>query len=247
MKILANIIDLTLHRVINYVDNHFKYTKSKSKEYYLSDQLLKSDPNFIYWKNKLLYTLFLSRSISDNPKEILEIGCGTGRFLKIYPSDNNITGIDINKNMISYAKKSSIDISNLKIFNMDIKSFHDNFPNKKFDLIYSIGVYGEHAFLDKESIEIISSHTKENGFIFLTLYEGGLRRMGLAKVILVFISKLFKTLNFVRTSLFLSKGIDLESLLENNLNLKLIEKSKKITKSKLWNGSHLLIILQNLN
>lgn len=247
MKKLINIIDLTLHRVINYVDNYFKYTKSKSQKYYLSDQLLKVDPNFIYWKNKLLNTLSLSRSISDNPKEILEIGCGTGRFLNIYPADNNITGIDINKNMITYAKKSSIDISNLNILNMDIKSFHENFPNKKFDLIYSIGVYGEHAFLDKESIEIISSHTQENGFIFLTLYEGGLRRLGLAKIILVVIAKIFKTLNFMRTSLFLSKEIDLEILLKNNLNLKIIQKSKKITRSKLWSGSHLLIILQNLN
>ena len=65
-----------------------------------------------------------------NNKKILDIGCGTGEFLKNYHDlDNQCIGIDIQKNF----KFKNVNGYILK--NIDLKDFIKN-NKKKFDVIF---------------------------------------------------------------------------------------------------------------
>ena len=81
----------------------------------------------------------ISRLILDsyNFKNILDIGCGKGRFTHLLKKRNNhITGIDISATAISKAKASYPDI---EFHCMDIRNILQ--LNNKFDLIIAMGVF----------------------------------------------------------------------------------------------------------
>lgn len=66
-------------------------------------------------------------------KKVLEIGVGTGKNLRYYPIDANVTAIDFSEKMLKYAKQRAAKIgldANLK--NMDVQALQfepDSFPN----------------------------------------------------------------------------------------------------------------------
>jgi len=104
-----------------------------------------------------------------NNKKILDIGCGTGEFLKNYHDlDNQCTGIDIQKNF----KFKNVNGYILK--NIDLKGFIKN-NKKKFDVIFLF------EFLEHLNLE-------DRKFLFKNLFNL------LNKNSLVFISTLNKNI-----------------------------------------------------
>ena len=104
-----------------------------------------------------------------NNKKILDIGCGTGEFLKNYHDlDNHCIGIDIQKNF----KFKNVNGYILK--NIDLKSFIKN-NKKKFDVIFLF------EFLEHLNLE-------DRKFLFKNLFNL------LNKNSLVFISTLNKNI-----------------------------------------------------
>jgi len=87
-------------------------------------------------KRKELYNL-----LNKYPKnsKILEAGCGTSA-LSIYLSKKlNITGIDLNKDMLYLAKKMNTSFNGkVKYYSEDI--FNMSFKSNSFDVVYSHGV-----------------------------------------------------------------------------------------------------------
>ncbi len=82
---------------------------------------------FIYLLLKpfLFHYKTISRLISPN-NIVLEIGCGEGVFLNYLNNkskSNNLTGIDINKNKINIAKRTSL-YNKIQFINKDIFDFH---------------------------------------------------------------------------------------------------------------------------
>lgn len=74
---------------------------------------------------------FLSKHLIGH--KILDIGCGSGEYaIGLYNNGYDITGIDLDSEMISYArnKNSNIDFSVMNMLKMD---------EEKFDSIYCIG------------------------------------------------------------------------------------------------------------
>ena len=113
-----------------------------------------------------------------NNRKILDIGCGTGEFLKNYHDlDNQCIGIDIQKNF----KFKNVNGYILK--NIDLKSFIKN-NKKKFDVIFLF------EFLEHLNLE-------DRKFLFKNLFNL------LNKNSLVFISTLNKNI----ISRFFSIGI----------------------------------------
>ncbi len=45
--------------------------------------------------------------IKNQPKKILDIGCGTGKQISLLPNDVNIVGVDISLPMLKIANKQS--------------------------------------------------------------------------------------------------------------------------------------------
>jgi len=90
--------------------------------------------------------LFLADLVGDDTSKILDIGCGTGDYLgKLAEIGHNVTGIDVDQEMISLAIKKYPDL-NFKV--MDMNDVH--FLNNYFDVIYSIG--NVVSYLSKDQI-----------------------------------------------------------------------------------------------
>ncbi len=73
---------------------------------------------------------FLKQNIGGNAK-LLEVGCGTGIFLKMLP---NSCGIDFSKEMVKVAKSK-----NLKAFEGNATSL--DFEDNSFDFVFSFKVF----------------------------------------------------------------------------------------------------------
>lgn len=81
--------------------------------------------------------LFLKEIQLPPGSKILDLGCGSGYFAdyisKRYGS--YVTGIDISKSRIDYAKENFTDMKNLEFIEMDFSDL--SFEPSSFDLIYS--------------------------------------------------------------------------------------------------------------
>ena len=70
----------------------------------------------------------------SNPENILEIGCGTGKFcIKFSNDDFNIFGMDLSLMMLEECKARSNN--NFSVFCADVRNFR---LSKKFDFIFSV-------------------------------------------------------------------------------------------------------------
>lgn len=97
---------------------------------------------------------------SNNYKNILEAGCGTGKWLKLLENNHqNIFGLDYSRGMLKIARD---DKSSLNLVNADAVQipFKDNY----FDLIFCVNAI--HHFPDKEKFISESKRTlTRNGIL----------------------------------------------------------------------------------
>lgn len=111
---------------------------------------------------------FITREFKP-PQNILEAGCGLGRWVVPLAKMNyKVTGIDIEEEALDVIKKN-YSSENLELIHGDI--FQMPFPEKHFDLIISLGVL-EH-FESKNNVnEAIKEHIRvlsDSGFILITV------------------------------------------------------------------------------
>ncbi len=102
--------------------------------------------------------------------DLLEIGCGSGSDLEIFSKIKEIkkvTAIDLGENIEKLAEKykerEDIDIRRGNALSLD-------FEDKKFDVIYSFGVF-HHTVDPIKCISEAQRVLKKNGTIFLYLYS----------------------------------------------------------------------------
>ncbi len=72
-------------------------------------------------------------ALSGLSGKVLEVGIGTGRNLKFYPSHNSVIGIDYSEKMLEKARKKAAGMKNVTLFLMDAE--HLEFPDKNFDYV----------------------------------------------------------------------------------------------------------------
>lgn len=96
-----------------------------------------------------------------NKKELLDLGSGTGIFLKLARDKGfKVTGNDISKYAIKQLKKNRI-----KAYAGSVEK--KIFPKESFDIITGWDVI-EHLYKPAKAMESISSTLKPGGFLFLT-------------------------------------------------------------------------------
>jgi len=103
------------------------------------------------------------KTMSWKNKQVLDVGCGTGLFSYMAAKKGaKVIGIDYSKEAINIAQKSHIH-PNLLYQNFDIS----NFPNKKFDIIVSLGTL-EHMDNPFQILKKFKNFLKNNGKIIIT-------------------------------------------------------------------------------
>ena len=71
--------------------------------------------------------------IGELPRNVLDLGCGSGMHLSMFPSDTKKTGVDISESMLDVAKKR--ETPNATYLQTKIGDFQ---TKSKFDLVYSL-------------------------------------------------------------------------------------------------------------
>lgn len=113
----------------------------------------------------------ISDIIQNNYKNILDIGCGSGRFLDFFLKQTNTiinyTGIDNSKNMIMEAKKQ---FPNHNFMVSEMESINTSQFKKSFDAIIFLASFHHLNTLEKriQTLKNIHSILSENGKIYMT-------------------------------------------------------------------------------
>ena len=109
----------------------------------------------------------------DTPIDVLDLGCGTGRYFWGLRGVNSLVGLDASDAMLAEAQHpvhaDCVDTSRLTLVRGDLMN-HD-FGTEVFDLVYSIGVLAEHVPLNEPLIARVRRWLKPGGrFAFTTVH-----------------------------------------------------------------------------
>jgi ubiquinone/menaquinone biosynthesis C-methylase UbiE len=104
---------------------------------------------------------------------VLDIGCGTGRYFHCLRNVKRLVGIDISAPMLELArdpvKSKKLDIEDIELRCGDIYSLE--LPDQSFDLIYSIGVVGEYSPINNVLLDKFSRLLVPQGRLFFTVVD----------------------------------------------------------------------------
>lgn len=129
------------------------YSKEMINNYILIDKVY---GNYIRFQKKLS-RLIQNVNTKNKNLNILEIGCGTGittEIIKNARSNIKLTSIDIDINMINYAKENLSQFLNIKYIESDALTFLKNEPAKTYDIVVS--AFTIHNFSSKYRFKIYS-------------------------------------------------------------------------------------------
>jgi SAM-dependent methyltransferase len=107
------------------------------------------------------------------PIDVLDLGCGTGRYFWALSGVRELVGIDASPAMLAEARNpynaDRITAATVTLVEGDL--FGHEFASARFDLIYSIGVLAEHVPLDEAVVAHVSQWLRPNGrFAFTTVH-----------------------------------------------------------------------------
>lgn len=80
-----------------------------------------------------LYGRWREEALSNLSGKVLEVGVGTGRNLKYYPTGCSVIGIDISAGMLEKARKKARGMKNVTLLLMDAENLE--FPDNSFDYV----------------------------------------------------------------------------------------------------------------
>ena len=108
----------------------------------------------------------------DHPIDVLDLGCGTGRYFWGLRNVNTLTGLDASEPMLAEAghptRGAQINARQITLVKGDLATHQ--FRRGSFDLVYSIGVLAEHVALTRALVERVAHWLKPRGrFAFTTV------------------------------------------------------------------------------
>ena len=117
-----------------------------------------------YKKESESIHLLIKKYKKTKGNDLLEVACGTGNHIKYLRKNYNITGIDLNKQMLDIAKNKFADI---KFVIEDMRSFS---LKKKFDVIvclFSSIAYMQNKTELKKAVKNFSRHLADGGVMII--------------------------------------------------------------------------------
>jgi SAM-dependent methyltransferase len=108
----------------------------------------------------------------DHPIDVLDLGCGTGRYFSALAGARTVTGLDASAAMLAEAQRPfrGEDVTaKVELVCGDLVTA--DFPAQSFDLVYSIGVLAEHTPLTAEIVRRVQRWIRVGGrFAFTTVH-----------------------------------------------------------------------------
>lgn len=109
----------------------------------------------------------------DAPIDVLDLGCGTGRYFAALTNVNCLVGLDASAPMLAEAAHpiaaARITAKHVQLVEGDVLTHA--FPKNSFDLIYSIGVLAEHTPFDARIVANAARWLRPGGrFAFTTVH-----------------------------------------------------------------------------
>lgn len=185
----------------------------------------------------------------EHPIRALDIGCGTGRYFHCLTNVSELLGMDISEEMLRAAenpvRQEQITIPNIRL--ICANAYLTNFPPAAFDLIYSLGMFGNGCPVTTEICNKFHHWLAPGGKLYFNTVDiAGLpflaraRRQAREKVYPMLTRKLRATLDerAARHPFFGMSQTDLEQVLSESRFRKFQVKSH-VCQSPLWNGRHL--------
>ena len=108
----------------------------------------------------------------STPIDVLELGCGTGRYFSAVRGARSITGLDASAAMLAMARTPvGADRITAPVTLVHGDLFTQPLAAGNFDLVYSIGVLAEHAPLDAAIVQRVHELLRAGGrFAFSTVH-----------------------------------------------------------------------------
>lgn len=104
----------------------------------------------------------------NHPITALEMGCGTGRYFYCLKNVTRLVGIDVSAEMLKAArtplKEEEVTVEEIVLQPGNL--YTAAFPTESFDLIYSVGVFGNGCALTLELCDAVFSWLKPGGKFF---------------------------------------------------------------------------------
>jgi SAM-dependent methyltransferase len=109
----------------------------------------------------------------DHPIDVLDLGCGTGRYFWGLKQVKSLTGLDASAPMLEEARHpihaERLAATPITLLQGDVMSYA--FAPASFDLVYSIGVLAEHVPLDASVVTRVHAWLRPGGrFAFTTVH-----------------------------------------------------------------------------
>lgn len=144
------------------------YDRQYAKKYRHRDEELLTDASyqdFIAWLRNIC-------SRFQHPIDVLDLGCGTGRYFWGVHKARTLVAFDASAAMLAEAKHpvraDQITTRSITLVQGDLATHA--FPVHSFDLVYSIGVLAEHVPLDASLVNRVAAWLKPGGrFAFTTV------------------------------------------------------------------------------
>jgi SAM-dependent methyltransferase len=107
------------------------------------------------------------------PVDVLDLGCGTGRYFWALEGVRSLTGVDASAAMLQEARRPyrAAEIAAHEVTLVEGDVLTQRFAPHSFDLVYSIGVLAEHAPLTASLVANVATWLRPGGrFAFTTVH-----------------------------------------------------------------------------
>ena len=107
------------------------------------------------------------------PIDVLDLGCGTGRYFFALENVRRLVGLDASDAMLEEAKRPPhedlVRAESITLVHGDLLTH--TFANQEFDLVYSVGVLAEHTPLTRDLVQRVHRWLRPGGrFAFTTVH-----------------------------------------------------------------------------
>jgi ubiquinone/menaquinone biosynthesis C-methylase UbiE len=107
------------------------------------------------------------------PINVLEIGCGTGRYFHALQNVEKLVGMDVSEEMLVQARNpvKNEEVTAKKIELLCGNFYKHDFPNGSFDFIYAIGVFGNGCPITGDVTRKFYNWLKPGGRLFFDVLD----------------------------------------------------------------------------